>query len=117
MKFAVSISLMMLMSFASCLFFPWWSIALTCFLVSVIIPQKKWTAFICGFVAIFLLWFCLCFWISFQNNNLLAHRISLLILKTDNPFLLITLSSFLGALVGGFASLTGAFMQVKSSKQ
>jgi hypothetical protein len=111
MKFTVSIILTMLLGFCSCLFFPWWSIAIVAFLVAVVIHQTPLTSFISGFIALFLLWGIMSFWISSNNNHILAHRVSLLIFKTDNPFLLIIVSAFIGALVAGFAALTASYIR------
>jgi hypothetical protein len=60
---------------------------------------------------VFSLWGFLSFWISFQNDHILAHRVSLLIFKTDTPFLLIFATAFIGALVAGFAALTGSYVR------
>ena len=89
----------MLLSFCTCLYFPWWSIAIVAFLVAALIPQTPLDSFVTGFIALFLLWGILCFWISTNNNDILAQRVSLLIFNTDNPFLLIISSAFVGALV------------------
>lgn len=111
MKFLITVLLTMLLSFAACLYFPWWSIAVAAFLVTAFIPQKPLLAFLSGFVALFVLWGLLCIWISTSNNHILAHRVSLLLFKTDSPFLLIIASSLIGALVAGFSSLTASFIK------
>ena len=109
MKFITSLILTALLSFAACLYTPWWSIAIAAFLVAVLIPQKPGKAFLTAFLALFLLWGGLSFWISNNNAHLLAHKISLLILKIDSPYLLMLATALIGGLVGGFAALTGAF--------
>ncbi len=111
MKFIISIILTILLSFCACLYFPWWSIAIVAFLVAALIPQTPLASFVTGFIALFLLWGILCFWISTNNNDILAHRISLLIFETDNPFLLIIASALIGALVAGFAALTASYVR------
>ncbi len=111
MKFLISLLLTALLSFAACLYFPWWSIAIVAFLVAAIIPQKAGKAFITGFLALFLLWGGLSFWISNNNEHLLAHKVSVLILKMDNPYVLILATALIGALVAGFAALSGSFLR------
>lgn len=110
MKFITSLILMALLSFASCLYFPWWSIAIVCFIIAVFIRQRPGIAFLCGFLALFILWAGLSFWISNNNNHVLAHKISLLILKKDDPYLLILVTGLIGAVVGGFAALAGSLL-------
>jgi hypothetical protein len=109
MKLLVSILLIALLSFTACLYFPWWSIAFVAFIVSALLRQTPLSAFITGFTSLFLLWGILSFWISSNNNHLLAHKMSLLILKMDNPFLLVFATALIGGLVAGFAALAGSY--------
>lgn len=111
MKFIVSAILILLFSFLSCLYFPWWSVAFVALFVSVFIQQKHLLSFICGFVSLFLLWGFLSFWISMKNDDILAHRVSLLIFKVDSPNLLIFVTALIGAMVAGFAALTGSYLR------
>ncbi len=111
MKFITSLILMALLSFSLCIFLPWWSIAIACFLVALCIPQKNWVSFISGFSSLFLLWYGLSFLMSFQNGHLLANRISTLILKQENSFLLVLITALIGGIVGGFAALSGSLIR------
>ena len=111
MKFFISIILIALLSLAACLYLPWWSIAIVAFIVAAAIPQKPFKAFLAGFTALFLLWGSLSFYISSSNNHLLAHKVSLLILKTDSLYLLIITTALIGALVAGLAALSGSFVR------
>lgn len=113
MKFIASIILTALLSFAACLYFPWWSIAVVAFVVIALIPQSPGKSFFAGFVALFLLWFGLSFWISNNNDHILAHKVSLLILKVDNPYLLILVTALIGALVAGLAATTAGFLRTR----
>lgn len=110
-KFLVSILLIALLSVAACLYLPWWTIALVAFLVSALIPQNPGKSFLAGFIALFLLWGSLAWFLSNNNNHILAHKVSLLILKMDSPALLITTTALIGALVAGFAALTGSYLR------
>ena len=111
MKFFISLMLTALLSFAACLFLPWWSIALAAFLVAALIPQKPGKAFLTGFIALFLLWGGLSFWISNNNDDILAHKVSQLMLKMDNPIVLVLATAFIGALMAGFAALAGSYLR------
>jgi hypothetical protein len=111
MKFFISLILTILLSFAACLFLPWWSIAIAAFVVAALIPQKPLKAFLTGFIALFLLWGALSFWMSNNNDHILAHKVSQLILKMDNPYLLILATALIGALVAGFAALAGSYLR------
>ena len=111
MKFISSLLLTALLSFAACLYLPWWSIAIAAFIVAALIPQHAGKAFLTGFLALFLLWGGLSFWISNNNEHLLAHKVSVLILKTDSPYRLILATALIGALVAGFAAMSGSFLR------
>lgn len=81
------------------------------FIIPIVIPQTHLASFISGFVALFLLWGIMSLWISTSNGNILAHRVSLLIFKADNPYLLILVTALIGAMIAGFAALTGSFLR------
>jgi hypothetical protein len=114
MKFIVAFLLMILLSFAACLYLDWWSIAIACFIVAAFIRQRPGIAFLTGFLSLFILWAGLSFWISNNNEHILAHKVSLLIFKSDNPYLLIIATGLVGGLVGAFAALTGSLLKPKS---
>lgn len=111
MKFFISLILTGLLSFTACLFLPWWSIAPAAFIVAALIPQKPGKAFLAGFIALFLLWGGLSFWISNNNDHILAHKVSQLMLNMDNPYLLLLATALIGALVAGFAALAGSYLR------
>ena len=114
MKFITSVVLIILFSFLACLYLPWWSIAIVAFIITILFPLKPVMSFVAGFLALLLLWGFLATWISVNNGHILAHRVSLLIFKTDSPFLLIMVTAIIGALVAGFAALTGSFIRRKN---
>jgi hypothetical protein len=111
MKLFFSFILTILLSFALCLFLPWWSVAIAAFMVAALIPQKPLKAFLTGFIALFLLWGGLSFWMSNNNNHVLAHKVSQLMLKMDSPVLLVLATALIGALVAGFAALAGSYLR------
>lgn len=111
MKFAISILLVILLSAAACLFLPWWVIAVVAFIISVLIPQGPGRSFLTGFIALFILWGGLSWYLSAGNQHILANKISLLMLKSEGSFLLILVTGVIGALVAGFAALAGSFVR------
>jgi hypothetical protein len=115
LKFFISVIITALLSFAACLYFDWWSIAIVAFIVAVVIPQRAGNSFLAAFVALFLLWGGLSFWISNNNDHILAHRISQVILKIDSPYLLILATGFIGAVVAGFSAMAGSYLRRKKA--
>jgi hypothetical protein len=117
MKFFISFLLIALLSFAACLYFPWWSIAVVAFVVAMVLPQRPGKAFLCGFLSLFILWAGASYWISLHNGHLLAHKMSQVILKTDNPYLLILATGLIGAVVGGLSSLAGSLLSGRRTER
>lgn len=110
-KFIVALLLNVTLSIAAGLYFPWWSVALAAFVVGLAIPQKSLPAFLCGFLALFVCWAGMAWRLSSGNEHILAHRISQLMIKRDSPELLIVLTGLIGALIGGFSTLTGCLIR------
>ncbi|MCW3091255.1 MAG: hypothetical protein JWP81_2324 [Ferruginibacter sp.] len=111
MKPIVSIVLMALLSIAAGLYFPWWSIAVVAFVVAAAIPQSPVKSFVTGFIALFLCWGLLSWYLSSNNNHLLAHKVSVVILKINSAAALVGVTALVGALVAGFAALAGSYVR------
>jgi hypothetical protein len=116
MKFIVSILLTALLSFVSGLYLPWWGIAIAAFIVSVLVPQGRGRAFLAGFVGVFILWGLLAWWIDSKNNSILSQKIAQVLPLGGSVFSLILLTAFIGALIGGFAGLTGSYLRFNIQK-
>ena len=110
MKFVITTLLIALLSFLSGLYLPWWGVALAAFLVSALVPQRPGLSFLSGFLALFLLWALLAWSIDAANNSILSKKIAEILPLGGNPYLLIIVTAFVGALVGGGAALTGSFI-------
>ena len=103
MKFATSLIITALLSFAVGLYLPWWSLAIAAFAVAALIPQKPWMAWLSGFLALFLLWGGLATWIDIRNLHILSGKVAQLLPVGGSVVLLILFTAFIGALVAGFA--------------
>lgn len=114
MKLTISIILIAILSFALGLYLPWWSIALAAFAVIALIHQPPGWAFLAGFVSIFLLWFVLATIIDMRNQHILSRKLASLLPLGGNSFLLVLVTALVGALVGGFAALSGSYLRKAS---
>jgi len=117
MKFVISTLLIALLSFLSGLYLPWWGIALAAFLVSVVIPLRPGLSFLSGFLALFLLWALLAWSMDAPNNSILSVKIAQILPLGGSTVLLILITAFVGALVGGGAALTGSYIQKKRAPE
>jgi hypothetical protein len=98
------------------LFFPWWTIAIAAFVVGLAIPASPGNAFLGGLIGGFLLWGGMSYLISEANQDILAHRMSMLVLKQDDPLLLELLTGAIGGFVAALGALSGAMFRSIFSK-
>jgi len=115
MKFLAALILTALLSFIAGLYLPWWGIAIAAFIVALLVNQKAGMAFASAFSALLLLWSGLAWWINVKNENILSARIGELLGIGNNPFLLISITAIIGALVAGFAAMSGSFLRSKKT--
>jgi hypothetical protein len=111
MKFIISLLLIGILSFAAGLYTAWWCIALVAFVVAICIHQQPGKAFLSGFLALFLLWGGLSWWIDVKNESVLSHRVAELIGLGHSSFLLILVTALIGAIVAGLGALSGSYLK------
>ena len=106
MKIIISILLSALLAYAIGIYgnLPWWSFVVTNLIVAIVIPQKSFHSFLIGGLAI---------GIDQGNHHILATKVANILPLKGSYISLIVLTSFVGALLGGLASLTGSFIKMK----
>lgn len=119
MKFLVATILTAVIAFLVGLlsFSPWWGFAITSFIVAMLIHQKAGKAFLAGFLAVFLLWGGLAWWIDMKNNGILSAKIAHILPLGGNSILLILVTGFIGGLVSGMAAICGSFLRASPTKR
>jgi hypothetical protein len=113
-KFLTAFILTVLLAYAAYLFndsLPWWSFAIGVFIVGIAVPQKAWLSWLTGFTGLFVCWGILAFSASSSNQHLLAGKMASILPLGGSAMLIIILTAFIGALIGGFAALTGTFLR------
>src|SRR5688572_4627147 len=113
MKFLLATILTTLFAFISGLFLPWWLIAIVAFLVALLIKQSPGRSFLSGFIALFLLWSLLAFWIDLKNESILSRKVAQLFSLGESSIALVLITGLIGALVAGFAAMSGAALHPK----
>ncbi len=111
MRFTLATLLTGTLSLIAGLYLPWWSIAMVAFLVALLIKQKIGWAYLSAFTAIFFLWGGLALLFHIRNKGVLTHKIANLLPLNGNAFLLITITALVGALVAGFAAMSGSSLR------
>lgn len=111
--------LILILSFLLQLFLPWWIIAPITFVCCLLKARSANQAFIVSFVAIFLLWLLSTVILSSRNNHILSTRVGQMLglgIQTYSWLLVAIISSVLGALIAGFAGISG-FLIKKLSRE
>ncbi len=111
MRFLLSVVLIILLAFIAGIYLPWWSIAIIAFAVALLVPQSMGKSFLAGFIGIFLLWLLLAFWIDSKNESILSQKVAQLFSLGNSSFALIIVTAIIGALVGGFAAMSGSTLR------
>lgn len=92
------------------LFLPWWVIAPIAFTVCFWQSSTAGKAFLEGTASVTLVWAAYIGFLNFQNQGLLASRMSELLLKVpNNTAILLTASPLIGGFLGGIAGLAGYY--------
>lgn len=107
MKFFTSFILCPIMAYAMGLFLPWWSVAIAGLLVGGFIPQKVGFTFLSTFLGTTLVYGTLIGLVSYNNDHILANRISQLVTKQLGPSVIILISALIPGLLAGISAMTG----------
>ena len=110
LKVLLKIGFTLILAFLFQTVFPWWSIVVASFLISLIISTKGLSSFIAGFLGIAILWFFSATIIDIKTGSILTERIAA-IFSLPNTWLLILITTLIGGLVGGFGALTGSYLR------
>jgi len=113
MKFIFSILLVGLVTYAIGIYgtLPWWSFVVTNLIIAIALPIKPLQSFIAGALGVGALWAGLAFGIDLANNHILSTKVAQILPLGGSYIALIIVTAFVGALLGGFASLTGSFVR------
>jgi len=116
MKFFVAVILTALLSFIAGIYINlWWSFAIVALIVALLVHQKGGKAFLSGFLALFLLWGGLAFWIDMKNEGILSAKVAQILPLGGSSLLLIAVTAFIGGLIAGFAAMSGSYLRSSKS--
>ena len=113
-RFVSAFILCILLTYTAYLFssiIPWWSFAVGAIIVGIVVPQKAWISWLSGFAGAFVCWALLSWNMSSQNNNVMATKMAQVLPLNGSSGTLIIITAMVGAVIGGFACLTGAYLR------
>lgn len=111
MRFFIAVLLTIMLAFVFGFWLPWWSCAIVSFAIAALFRLSPVKSFLFGFISLFILWGALAWWIDIKNQNILSKKIAMILPLGGSSFLLILVTAFIGALVAGFAALSGSFLR------
>ncbi len=103
MKFILQVVVTGIVCFVFQRIFPWWSMAIGALLVGFVFSNSGLQSFLAGFIAIALLWLGMALYTDVTTQAILTEKINTLL-----PVNVFVLTTLVGGLVGGLASLTGS---------
>lgn len=109
MKLIISILLTIVLAFVAEWLLPWWSMALACFVMAVIMRPGNGIAFLAGFAGIFLFWLGTMVLKDIPNAHILSTKMAVLFHLPSYGLLMLVIA-LLGGLIGGLAALSGALI-------
>ena len=110
--------IILILSFASGYFLPWWIVAIISFLTALIIGTTAKSSFWQAFIAVLIVWIVLALFKSIPNDHILVKRIAgLFFLPSSWWGVVLALTGLIGGLVGGFAALSGLLVKKAFEKE
>ncbi len=106
-RFIIQLILVVLLSYLAQFFMPWWGAMIAAALATIMVYSKGFSSFLAGFIGLGGLWFILAQRLDSANQSLLSSKVAAL-LGLGSSMQLIVVTALIGALIGGFSSLTGS---------
>ena len=118
--FLIKVLVIIVLSFVLTLVLPWYFTFIVCFLVGLFLSNLAGNNFIAGLLAIGIFWSSYALFLDFRNNHTLSNKIAQLFsesLNTDiTSGVLVLITTFLGALLGGLSTMAGAMITDNGSR-
>ncbi len=115
-RFAIQLILVVTLSFLAQYVLPWWGVMAGAALATIIVYTKGFYSFLAGFSGVGGLWFFLANSLDTANQSLLSGKVAAL-LGLESSMQLILATALVGALIGGFSSLTGSLFASMLKKE
>ncbi len=106
-RFLIQLILVITLSFLAQYVLPWWGVMAGAALATILLYHKGFYSFLAGFLGVGGLWFFLANSLDTANKSLLSGKVAAL-LGLESSMQLMLATALVGALIGGFSSLTGS---------
>jgi hypothetical protein len=118
--FPIKVLIVLALSFILTLFLPWYGVAIAAFVTGLVLSNKPGNNFLAGFFGVGLFWLGYALFLDIRNDHVLSTKIALLF--SDNlgvditSGVLMMVTTFLGALIGGLACMSAAMIMDDGSR-
>lgn len=106
MKFIIQVIFTIVLGFIMAQFFPFWSVALSAFIIAIGVQKKVFVSFLAGLFSIIILWGVSAWVMSSGNDHILLERVASVF--SLSPELFLGVNALVGGLLGAFAAATGS---------
>lgn len=110
MRIIISILLIAIFALLAEYYFAWWSIAIVCFFVTMILGLQPGASFRSGFLGIALLWLTISLLKDIPNHHILSQKLAQ-VFHLPNYALFILVTIIIGGLVGGLSGWSGSLVR------
>ncbi|HNE50625.1 MAG: hypothetical protein U0T31_03575 [Chitinophagales bacterium] len=112
--FFVKLLTIIILSTILTLFLPWYTPFIICFLVGLALSNRPGNNFLAGLLGVGIFWFGYALFLDVKNEHVLSNKVAELFsdsLKTTiTGGVLLMVTTFLGALLGGLSAMAGAMI-------
>jgi len=107
--------LVLFFSWLFTLFLPWWGVLIPTLIIGAWLLNGSLTAFLTGFLGTGSAWLIQALYIHVANDGLLSSRIAEM-MGVGSPWIVLMITFMVGALAGGFGTLTGYLFKINMKK-
>lgn len=104
---SINFIMTILIAIALSQFLPWWSVMVSAFVTSLFLSLKKSAVFFVPFLAITILWLLHAFYLSSENDFILAKKIAVLFPLGGNQYTLMLITGIIGGIAAGISAIFG----------
>jgi hypothetical protein len=119
--FLIKLAIISILSFVLTFYLPWYTPFIVCFITGFILSNKPGNNFLAGLLGIAIFWLSYTLFLDINNNHLLSSKIAQLFsekLSTEiTSAVLVMVTAFLGALLGGLSAMAGAMIMDNGSRR
>lgn len=118
--FLIKVLIIAVLSFLLTFFLPWYTPFIICFLTGLVLSNKPGNNFLAGLLGVGIFWLSYALYLDIRNEHILSTRVAALFSDSLHTSItggvLLMVTTFLGALLGGLSCMAGAMIMDDGSR-